>query len=108
MNEDLEVKNEDGAKCGKSDLSALLCGCGKPVRYMMGGNFENGSCNKYMRCLTYDELQSTLNGANKLLSAYQVAVNKIDDYFEYANESLKDRKKVHQILGNLTDEIKDT
>jgi len=24
MNEELEVKNEDGAKCGKSDKSALL------------------------------------------------------------------------------------
>lgn len=96
------------AKKDESDLSALLCGCGKPVRYMIDGSFENGSCNKYMRCYTNDELSEKLKTANSRLNYYQKAINAIDDYFEYANESSRDRKKMHQILGNLTDELKDT
>lgn len=39
------------------------------------------------------------------LSAYRSFVNEIDDYFEYRNESLSDRKKVYQLLDNLTDKL---
>lgn len=39
-----------------------LCGCGKPVRYILGltGNttIPTGSCNKYSRCLSYTELEA--------------------------------------------------
>lgn len=78
----------------------FVCGCGKPVRYIAVGKGSEGegSCNKYMRCPTYDELQDTLKHANKCLSAYQKAINQIDDYFEYQMESKKDQKKVHQIM----------
>lgn len=41
----------------------------------------------------------------KMLSAYIHAVNQIDDYFEYANESTKDRAKVKLILTDLTKKI---
>jgi len=34
--------------------------------------------------------------------AYQFSINKIDDWFEYMNESDTDRKKIHEILDNLT------
>jgi len=34
--------------------------------------------------------------------AYQFSINKIDDWFEYMNESVADRKKIHEILDNLT------
>ena len=34
----------------------VTCGCGKPVQYMVGANPEVFACNKYFRCLTYDEL----------------------------------------------------
>jgi len=82
------------------------CGCGKPVRYSMPGDFDApGSCNKYTRCPTYEELQVTLRSANTCLMAYQHAVNILDDYFEYSMESKQDQKKVHQILGNLTDSL---
>lgn len=37
--------------------------------------------------------------------AYRNFVNQVEDYFEYSNESLKDRKKVFQLLGNLTDKV---
>jgi hypothetical protein len=44
------------AKKDDADLSALLCGCGRKVRY---GHFKDGeqvmSCNKYAVCLTYDQ-----------------------------------------------------
>lgn len=39
------------------------------------------------------------------LQAYIKAINKIDDYFEYANESLKDRAYVHKVLAELTEEL---
>jgi hypothetical protein len=41
------------------------------------------------------------------LTIYQGAVNEIDDYFEYRNESKKDRKKVHEILKRLTENLVD-
>lgn len=33
-----------------------LCGCGRPVAYMVGTNPEVLACNTHGRCLTYDEL----------------------------------------------------
>lgn len=36
------------------------------------------------------------------LECYQKAINKIDDYFEYANESKLDRERVHKILADLS------
>lgn len=39
------------------------------------------------------------------LEAYREAVNKFDDHFEYANESLSDRKRVHMILSELTEKL---
>jgi len=34
------------------------CGCGKPIRYIIPGTDASltGSCNKYGRCPTYEEL----------------------------------------------------
>ena len=52
-----------------------------------------------------DELSESLRVANSRLSKYQKAINQIDDYFEYAMDSKTDQKKVHQILGNLTDAL---
>ena len=49
-----------------------------------------------------DELQWEIKILKKRMEAYQEAINKIDDWFEYANESAKDREKVHEILDNLT------
>lgn len=39
------------------------------------------------------------------LSAYQVAVNKIDDFFEYVNESKSDRNLIHTVLNRLTTDL---
>lgn len=35
------------------------------------------------------------------LSVYRSFINELDDYFEYRNESLSDREKVHQLLVTL-------
>ena len=40
------------------------------------------------------------------LLAYQAAVNRIDDYFEYSSESMKDRAFVYNQLSILTDKLK--
>lgn len=79
------------------------CGCGKPVRYIT--SCGKGSCNKYQRCPTYDELYSQVRKNTSLLMVYRNCINNIDDYFEYTNESQKDRKKVHQLLQNLTEKL---
>lgn len=80
------------------------CGCGKPVRYTSAFTGE-GSCNKYKRGLTREELEESLIYTNKLLLAYQNAVNEIDDYFEYRCESDKDKRKVYKVLQTLTENL---
>ena len=60
-----------------SITTEIKCTCGK------------GSCNKNER----------------YRCAYRNFVNQIDDYFEYRNESIEDRKKVHQLLQNLTEQL---
>lgn len=44
------------------------CGCGSEARYTTP---SGDSCNKYMRCQTYDELKGSLLAANQLLAAYR-------------------------------------
>ncbi len=40
---------------------------------------------------------------NKLaLNEYRKTINTIDDFFEYTNESKRDRAFIHATLGNLT------
>ena len=40
-----------------------------------------------------------------ILEEYKKAINRIDDFFEYANESEKDREFIHGVLDNLTDKL---
>ncbi len=48
------------------------------------------------------ELQRKVHRQDELIAAYQKTVNRIDDYFEYTNESESDREQVHAILARLT------
>jgi len=85
----------------------MVCNCGRQIRYShLKDGVNVGSCNKHIICPTYEELQRDLHAANVHLSKYQKTINLIDDYFEYSMESKKDQKKVHQLLGNLTDSLK--
>lgn len=42
---------------------------------------------------------------NNYLKHYIKAINKIQDHFEYANESLKDRAFIHKVLAELTESL---
>lgn len=39
------------------------------------------------------------------LQLYREAINSIDDYFEYRNESVKDREFIHKVLDKLCKDI---
>lgn len=45
-----------------------LCGCGREIRYMTP---SGDACNKYRRCLTYDEQNELIMKLNMLVMAYQ-------------------------------------
>lgn len=47
-----------------------------------------------------------MNKTDKALKAYQNAINKIDDYFEYSNESERDKAVVRAHLAELTQNLK--
>lgn len=46
-----------------------LCGCGNPVKYITPGpnEIQLGSCNKYARCPTYQELKEIIKQQQELL-----------------------------------------
>lgn len=49
-----------------------------------------------------EPLEREITKLVKQRDAYMRAINRIDDFFEYANESISDRKRVYSILDNLT------
>lgn len=55
-----------------------VCGCGNPAKYSIG-NLSNGdfvgSCNKYRRCPSYDEL-------NETLQEYRTGIYKVGEYLD--------------------------
>lgn len=52
----MESTNIDTAP---SVVTGPLCGCGKPVRYIVpSGDGTADSCNKYARCPSWDELKA--------------------------------------------------
>jgi len=85
------------------DKLESTCGCGKPVRYT--SHCGKGSCNKRKRCLAYEELLEENKKNERYTRAYRNFVNKVDDHFEYRFESMKDQKKVHQLLQDLTEAL---
>jgi len=50
----------------------------------------------------FEDVSEEMRRVKSAMKYYQIAINKIDDYFEYRNESAKDRKEVHLILAALT------
>jgi hypothetical protein len=44
---------------------------------------------------------------HNIFQTYQHAINEIDDYFEYFNESLKDREVVQEILDRLSSKLEE-
>ena len=41
----------------------------------------------------------------EIMKYYQDAINKIDDYFEYSNQSISDREFIHKTMDTLTANI---
>lgn len=73
------------------------CGCGKAGRYAHfdDGGIETLSCNKYTRCLTYDEQHQKLAELATSMFRYENALRKIVDvngmdyeYKAWAKEAL--------------------
>lgn len=64
----------------RSDLTTLLCGCGREVHY---SHFKNGeekmSCNKYAVCQTYAEQFETIKRLQIEATRYKNALQKIND-----------------------------
>jgi hypothetical protein len=63
-----------------------------------------------MSTLKYYEEQTKkligdLERVTRRLLAYQTTINRIDDFFEYANESTKDREFIHRELDKLTNKL---
>ncbi|MFK5882788.1 MAG: hypothetical protein QM489_00370 [Candidatus Izemoplasma sp.] len=56
--------------------SDQFCGCGKPVRYSIVGR---GACNKYTRCMTYEEqttkISELLDELNKFRSFREMVIS---------------------------------
>jgi len=52
--------------------------------------------------MTNEELRKELSKTQHYLGLYIKTINRLDDFFEYNNESAKDRQKVWQILDALS------
>ena len=46
-----------------------------------------------------------MEDVEQAIQAYRACINRIDDYFEYSNESVKDREMVHKALADLTNNL---
>jgi len=84
--------------------------CGKPIKENLGKKriLCSDKCyeimeKKYVSYVMGKEYAG--EEPNSPLNAYMEAINEIDDFFEYANESRTDRKRVHEILGRLTEKL---
>ena len=69
-----------------------LCGCGKPTRYHISKE-GGGSCNKYFRCPTYEELREKLVKLNRYENALKqiMVVNAMDyEYRTWAKQALEE------------------
>ena len=57
-----------------------MCGCGRPVRYIVSnGDGTADSCNKYMRCPTWDELYEQNKELRGKLGQYETLLKLFKD-----------------------------
>jgi hypothetical protein len=79
-----------------TDSAPGPCGCDKPVRYMVGDN--EYACNKYMRCLTYEEMRDALALANTGILKLRTAIERHRDNFP--DEAMEGEKDLWNILDS--------
>lgn len=52
-------------------IGQRLCGCGRPVRYIVpGGDGTVDACNKYARCPSWDELKAKYDELREAARAF--------------------------------------
>jgi len=52
-----------------------------------------------------EAVEAQLKQSEQALKEYQKTINRIDDFFEYANESKKDRAFIHEQLDKLSSRL---
>lgn len=76
------------------NLDPNMCGCGKPVRYMTpSGN----ACNKYQRCISYDEQRDGLGQRTRQLMSLLAFIHRDSGDHTLAvgiDQSLIDAEKI--------------
>ncbi len=55
--------------------------------------------------MTVETLTKQLEQAEQALEEYRKTINGIDDFFEYTNQSISDRKFIHERLDNLSNRL---
>lgn len=66
----------------------------------MGGDYkESSEIDKI--AIMLEVMTEEIDRLKRQREVYATAVNQIDDYFEYGNESVRDRDQVYKILDNL-------
>lgn len=78
------------------------CGCGKAVRYYLTADINSetgGSCNKYMRCPTYDELSETAKKRAEVI-LFALGLIKLSEAFDInLGKGWKDFKAQANAIG---------
>jgi len=62
-----------------SDTEAELCGCGRLARYISPANPRENSCNKFGRCMTWDQQNALLTKQRVLIQKLANMVDTIDN-----------------------------
>lgn len=58
-------------------VSADLCGCGRPVRYL--GHDGIGACNKYGRCMTWEQQHERIKELSAMIHILAAMVDRVDN-----------------------------
>ena len=66
----------------------------------MGGDYKKTSEIDKI-AIMLEVMTEEIDRLKKQRTAYARAINEIDDYFEYGNESVRDRNRVYEILDSL-------
>lgn len=84
-------------------MDNFKCGCGREGRYsLMRDGVEIASCNKYSRCLSYDELHKLAQRRKELIVELLEACDDLHNYqsgrkhYEYAVETYKHIEQLRQ------------
>ena len=84
-------------------MNQELCGCGRPVRYSVANN--EGSCNKYSRCLSYSELEALAQRRKELIVELLEAYDDLHNY-QSGRKHYEDAVETYKHIEQLRQECK--